>query len=94
MGRHLLFAPESGGASGTTRTEPATSATIIQCAGGSRVEERIGLPRGVDVLDTEVRVFEQVGDLAVDLERVNIVEEVEVEQIGHRPSVLQTNTNS
>jgi len=35
-----------------------------------------------------------VGDLAVDLERVHIIEEVEVEQTGHRPSVLQTNTNS
>jgi hypothetical protein len=45
-----------------------------------RVEERVRLPHLVDVLDAEPRVFEQVGGLVVDLERVFVVEEIEVER--------------
>ena len=33
MGRHLPASPESGGANGTSKTWPSTSATISQCAG-------------------------------------------------------------
>lgn len=46
----------------------------------------------MDVLDAEVGMLEEVGDLVIDLEGIVIVEEIEVEQLGHTQSVLQTNT--
>jgi hypothetical protein len=37
-------------------------------------------------------MFEQVGGLSVDLERIGVVQQVEIEQLTHQ-SVLQTDTN-
>jgi hypothetical protein len=48
-----------------------------------RVEERVGLLDVENVLDAESRMFEQVGGLVVDLERVLVVEEVEIERFRH-----------
>jgi hypothetical protein len=50
------------------------------------VEERVVDPHVVDVLQSEVGVFEQVCGLRVYLERV-VVEGLEVEAFGHPPSV-------
>ncbi len=38
-------------------------------------------------------VFEQVGGLSVDLERVGVVQPVEIEQLIHNTSVLQSDTD-
>ena len=40
------------------------------------------------VLDAEGGVLEQVGGLVVDLERILVVEQIEVEQLGHSEIVL------
>ena len=73
------------GASGTTRISPWTSATINQSAGGfGGVEERLGLPDILNVVDSQSGVFEQVGCLPVDLERVVVVELIEIEQLSHQ----------
>ena len=39
-------------------------------------------------------VLEQMGGLVVDLERVGVVEQIEIEQLGHSSIVLQTNTSA
>ena len=57
------------------------------------VEQRVGVPDFVDVVDAVGVVFEQVGGLSVDLERIGVVQPVEIEQRTHNRSVLQTDTN-
>ncbi len=47
----------------------------------------------MDVVDAVGAVFEQVGGLSVDLERIGVIQPVEIEQLTHNPSVLQTDTN-
>ena len=47
----------------------------------------------MDVVDAEGVVLEQVGGLSVDLERVGVVQPVEIEQLTHTMSVLQTDTD-
>ena len=54
------------------------------------VEERVGLPDILNVVDSQSGVFEQVGCLPVDLERVVVVELIEIEQLSHQPDC---NTN-
>ena len=46
--------------------------------------EWIRAPDFVDGIDPEMRVLEQVRSLAVDLERVVLIEEIEVEGLGHK----------
>jgi hypothetical protein len=58
-----------------------------------QVEQRVGVPDLIDVVDAVGVVFEQVGGLSVDLERVGVVQPVEIEQLTHAASVLQTDTN-
>ena len=48
------------------------------------VEERVGLPDVLNVVDSQSGVFEQVGCLPVDLERVVVVELIEIEQLSHQ----------
>jgi non-homologous end joining protein Ku len=48
-----------------------------------RVEQRVAGPHVCDVIGAEVGVLEQVRGLAVDLERVVVIEQIEVEQLGH-----------
>jgi hypothetical protein len=43
------------------------------------VEHRVGCPDIADVLDAQAWVLEQVGGLGVDLERVLVVEQIEIE---------------
>lgn len=58
------------------------------------LEERVGLPHVLNVVDSQSGVFEQVGCLSVDLERVVVVELIEIEQLSHQTgSVIQTNTD-
>jgi hypothetical protein len=45
-----------------------------------RVEDRIGRPDVVDVVDAQAWVLEQVGGLSVDLERILVVEQIQIEQ--------------
>ena len=54
------------------------------------VEERVGLPDILNVVDSQSGVFEQVGCLPVDLERVVVVELIEIEQLS-RQSDCNTN---
>ncbi|WP_170926913.1 MULTISPECIES: hypothetical protein [Mycobacterium] len=71
---------------------PSTSATISQWAGWfGGVEHRVGSPDFADVLDAQAWVFEQVGGLSVDLERILFVEQIQIEQI--RPPHANCNTN-
>jgi hypothetical protein len=42
------------------------------------VEHRVGCPDIADVLDAQAWVFEQVGGLGIDLERVPVVEQIEI----------------
>lgn len=56
------------------------------------VEERVTGPDVENVLHAQMRVFEQVRGLAVDLERVLLVEGVEIEELSHSLSVYQTTT--
>lgn len=58
-----------------------------------RIEERVGVPDLLDVVDAVGVVFEQVGGLSVDLERIGVVQPVEIEHLTHIASVLQTDTN-
>ena len=55
-----------------------------------RIEERVRAPHVVDVLNPEVRVLEQVCGLGVDLERIVVIEQVDVERLRHTPSVYYT----
>jgi hypothetical protein len=48
-----------------------------------RVEERVGAPHVIDIVDAEASMLEQVGTLLVDLEGIVLIHEVEVEQVGH-----------
>jgi len=52
-----------------------------------RVEERVGAPHVVDVVDAEAGMLEQVGSLLVDLEGIVLIQQVEIEQIGHTTSL-------
>ncbi len=80
----MLGSSDSDGASGTTKTRPSTSLTISQWDRRfGQVEERVGTPDVVNVVDPEVRMLEQVGGLVVDLERVVLVKQVEVEGFSH-----------
>ena|ERR1039458_9873207 len=56
-----------------------------------RVEERVADQNVVDVIDTEVRMLEQVCGLSVDLEGVLVVEEVEVKSLLPAPEDCITN---
>ncbi len=58
-----------------------------------RIEQRVGVPELVNVLDAVDVVFEQVSGLSVDFERIGLVQPVEIEQLTHNSSVLQTHTN-
>ncbi len=51
-------------------------------------------PNIEDVRDAQVRVFEQVRGLSVDLERVDVIERVEIEAVTHLPIVLQATTEA
>jgi hypothetical protein len=94
MGRQRLMSPDSGGAMGTTSISPATSATISQWAGGlAGVEERVGSPDVIDVVEAQGGVLEEVGGLVVDLEGCLVIEGIEIEQRIHDPIVLQTRTS-
>lgn len=50
------------------------------------IEEWAGAPDLVDVVDAEGGMLEQVGGLLVDLERIVIIQEVEIEQGCHTTS--------
>ncbi len=54
------------------------------------VEDRVRLPDIDDVIDAEPGMFEEMGGLVVDLERVSIVERIEIEQPGHRRHCITT----
>jgi hypothetical protein len=87
MGRQRRGSPLREGASGTTRTWPATSAHMSRCAGGfGRIEEWIVGPYFVDVVDAKVWMFEQVCGLSVDLEGVLVVEQVRIESLNRHLS--------
>jgi len=58
---------------GTTRTSPATSAHISQCAVGWPDRTAVGHPHVEHVIDTEVRVFEQMCSLGVYLKGVVVI---------------------
>ena len=45
------------------------------------VEQRIRVPDLMDVVDAERLVFEQMGELMIDLKRIVVVERIEIEQI-------------
>lgn len=44
------------------------------------VEDRIGCPDFADVVDAQAWMLEQVGGLSVDLERILVVEQIQIEQ--------------
>ncbi len=56
-----------------------------------RIEQRIGVPDVVDVIDPELRMFEEVRRLIVDLDGVVRVESIEIEHFPfmYGPNVLQ-----
>ena len=81
MGRHRLGSPERDGARGTTKTRPDTSATISQWPAAGRGS------------GAQVRVFEQMARLVIDLEWPLIIEQVQIESLGrHLTSVLHKST--
>jgi hypothetical protein len=54
----------------------------------SWVEQRVALPHLADILETEVRVLEQMRGLVIDLERILVVEQIDVQQpAGHTGTV-------
>ena len=55
------------------------------------VEHGIGYPHLVDVVDAQVRVFEQVSSLGVNLERILVIEEIEIKQPVRHASDCITN---
>jgi hypothetical protein len=58
-----------------------------------RVEQRVADPHITDVIDSEVRMPEQVRSLGVDLKRVFLVQQVWIEPLtAHQRIVLQTTT--
>lgn len=48
----------------------------------------------MNVIDAVRVVLEELGGLSVDLERIGFVQLVEVEQLSHNATVLQTDTNA
>jgi hypothetical protein len=50
----------------------------------------MGWPRVVDLIDTQVRVFEQVRSLVVNLERILVGEEIEIQQPARHASGCMT----
>jgi hypothetical protein len=52
------------------------------------VEDRVGVPDLVDVVDAVAVVFEQVDGLSVDLERIGVVEFLELEQLTHNQKCI------
>jgi hypothetical protein len=60
-----------------------------------RVKHRIGCPDIADVLDAQTWVLEQVGGWGIDLERVFVIEQIEIEPVvRHVVIVIQTDTSS
>ena len=55
------------------------------------VEHWVGCPNIADVLDAQAWVFEQVGGLGVDLERVLVVEQIEIEPVVRHSGNCITN---
>lgn len=47
------------------------------------VEERVTGPDVQHIVDTQLRVLEQVRGLRIDLERIQFVEHIEVEEFSH-----------
>jgi hypothetical protein len=59
-----------------------------------RVEQRVAGPHVINVIDSEVRMLEQVRGLGVDLKRVFLIQQVQIEPlIAHLMIVLQTTTD-
>jgi hypothetical protein len=57
------------------------------------IEHRFAGPDIVDIVDPQMRVLEQVRGLGVDLERVFLIEQVELESVTvHLLIVLQMTT--
>ena len=52
--------------------------------GFGRIEQRVAVPDVQHVVQSQVRMLEQVSCLPIDLERLGIIERVEVEQITER----------
>lgn len=58
-----------------------------------RVEQRVAGPHVINVIDSEVRMLEQVRGLGVDLKRVFLIQQVWIEPLtAHLMIVLQTTT--
>jgi hypothetical protein len=55
------------------------------------IEQRVRTPYLVNVIDAEVGMFEQMRGLVVDLERILVIEQIDVEQLGR--TKLKCNTN-
>jgi hypothetical protein len=74
------------------RTPPRTSASAPAAWPG---KQRVIGPRIFNVLDSQVRVLEQVRGLRIDLERVLPIEQVQVEPVvGHHLSVYYNQIRS
>ena len=52
------------------------------------IEQRVGVPDFVDVVDAEGVVFEQMGGLLVDLKRIGVIQPIEIEQLTHQPQCI------
>jgi hypothetical protein len=58
-----------------------------------RVEQRVADPHITDVIDSEVRMLEQVRSLGVDFKRVFLIQQVWIGPLtAHQMIVLQTTT--
>jgi hypothetical protein len=55
---------------------------------GCRIEQRVAGPHVVDVIDTEMRVLEQVSGLSVDLKRILVAEEIRIELFLTHPLIV------
>jgi hypothetical protein len=59
-----------------------------------RVKQRVAGPYVINVIDSKVRMLEQVRGLGVDLKRVLLIQQVQIEPlITHLMIVLQTTTS-
>jgi hypothetical protein len=95
MGRQRFGLPSRAGARGTIRMVPDFGDHQPMCGRFGGVKHRVGCPDIADVLDAQAWVLEQVGGLGVDLERVLVVEQIEIEPVvPHVVIVIQTDTNS
>lgn len=93
MGRHLAISLLRAGASGTISTRPATSATMSLRWRPRRAEQRTAIPHVVNVICPQTRMLEQVRDLLTNLERVDVVEFVQIEPaVARFPIVFYWNT--